>query len=175
MNLKHKYFFASYCPNQSLLAAALIVATAILGGCQTTPPDTGQPEPKILSVTKSQGRGIPNGRSDSAAPFLRKGQLPPAGTPQYGYSQHQPIKTKAAGQYGHILFLNALRGPNGETIEYERLGACCDFVDPSLPMGGGLLDIYLVRVLGRDAVTKLYVDMYTTGSPQLPRGFTARD
>lgn len=156
---------------QSALAAFALVT--LLAACQSQPPSPPQGEP-ILSLTTREGRGVPNGRSDSRAPYWQSTELQLTTDPEYGRSSAKPIRTGSAFSRGHILFLNALRGPHGEPVEYERKGACCRFEDKSLPLGGGLLDVYRVWVDGADAEVLLYVDMYRRGTPQIPAGFTAR-
>lgn len=154
----------------------LTTAALFLTACQTTQPHTGasKPEAKILSSLRAKGKGIPHGRSDSTAPFLRGVNMQSANDPEYGYSQEKPIRLGKLPARSNIYYLNTLRGPNGEAIEYERKGACCEFKDKSLPLGGGLLDVYRVKVDGSDDEITLYVDMYRMGPPQLPVGFTAR-
>lgn len=154
----------------------LTTAALFLSACQTTQPSTcaSKPEAKILSSLISKGKGIPNGRSDSTAPFLRGVNFQPANDPEYGYSQEKPIRIGKLPARSHIFYLNTLRGPNGEAIEYERKGSCCEFNDKSLPLGGGLLDVYKIKVDGSGDEITLYVDMYRLGPPQLPVGFTIR-
>lgn len=154
----------------------LTIPALFLSACQPTLPSTlvTKPEPKILSFQRSKGKGIPNGRSDSTAPFLRGVNWQQANDPEYGYSQEKPIRMGKLPARSNIYYLNTLRGPNGEAIEYERKGACCEYEDKSLPLGGGLLDVYKVKVDGNSDELTLYVDMYRLGPPQLPVGFTAR-
>jgi hypothetical protein len=148
----------------------------ILAACQTTQPVkvASKSEPEIVSSSRVNGKGIPNGRSDSFAPYMQTTKIQLSGDPGYGYSFDKPIRTGPASLRLHLLYLNSLRGPNGETVEYERKGACCGFEDKSLPLGGGLLDVYKVKVDGSDDVITLYVDIYRVGPPLLPAGFTAR-
>lgn len=85
--------------------------------------------------------------------------------PSYGYSLENPIKVGSGllrGPARERAYLNALAGPNGETITYTRRG--------SMPFGGVILDIYDLRGLPNPVT--LYVDMYTFVSPQAPAGFT---
>lgn len=154
----------------------LALAAIALAGCQTTQPSlaAGAAEPVIVSSLRSQGKGVPNGRSDSAAPYLRIRKLPIATDPGYGYSAAKPIKTGPRDARLHLLYLNSLRGPKGEPVSYERRGACCEYEDKSLPTGGGFLDFYDVQVDGGSATITIYVDMYRMGPPQLPVGFTGR-
>jgi hypothetical protein len=154
------------------------ILALLLGACQSSSPvvSSGSPNsrPEIVSSVRSSGKGVPNGRSDSRSPYWDVPPLEVAGDQSYGRSPENPIRTGPAAAGGHVLFLNALRGPNGEPVEYERKGACCEFLDASLAFGGGLLDVYLVKVDGSNAVIELYVDMYRPGRPQLPAGFKQR-
>jgi hypothetical protein len=159
------------------LAASTAALAALLAGCQTTQPTaaTGKAEPEIISVTRQNGKGIPNGRSDSTAPYLRIIKLQTATDPGYGYTAAKPIKTGSrADTRLHLLYLNSLRGPKGEPVSYERRGACCEYEDKTLPSGGGLLDAYDIQVDGGSKTITIYVDMYRIGPPLLPVGFTAR-
>ncbi|APW37769.1 hypothetical protein RD110_11660 [Rhodoferax koreense] len=99
-----------------------------------------------------------------------------ASDPKYGFAKESAIRVgPRSSAVFHIQYLNALRGPNGEPITYERLGACCDFQTANSPFaGGGLLDIYRVRVDGTSEDVFLFVNMYDPGPPELPAGFTQR-
>ena len=108
------------------------------------------------------------------APYLKEVRLRAASDPEYGRTPKKPILTGPAGGRTHILFLNSLRGANGEPLEYERRGSCCEFEDKSLPFGGGLLDVYAVRIDGTNTELTLYVNMYRPGPPQVPTGFSQR-
>lgn len=95
--------------------------------------------------------------------------------PAYGFSPDNPIRVGPITARGaHLFYLNSLRGQNGEPVEYERTGACCSFDDASLPMGGGLIDVYKISIDGRTDALTLFVDMYRKGPPKIPAGFTQR-
>jgi hypothetical protein len=155
---------------------AICATSFVLAACQTTPTNnvTSNSDPKIISSLRSNGKGTPNGRTDSALPYLRMTNLALSSDPAYGYTPDKPIKTGPVALRFHLLYLNSLRGPKSEVVEYERIGSCCEFEDKSLPLGGGLLDVYKVRVDGSSDVLTLYVDMYRKGPVQFPVGFTAR-
>lgn len=162
--------------------AILALTAVILAGCRTTQPiaDANNPEPVIVSSLRQGGKGVPNGRSDSTEPYFRTLKLPVATDPGYGYSAAKPIKTGPRDKSFHHLYLNSLRGPKGEPVTYERRGACCEYQDKSiptvsgLPSGGGLLDVYDIQVDGGSKTITIYVDMYRSGPPLLPVGFTGR-
>ena len=95
----------------------------------------------------------------------------------YGYTQKNPIKVGGRshdrGPRNERAYLDALRGPGGETLEYHRLGSCCRFKTPNGMIGGvGMLDIYEVTYEGLASPGKLYLNMYDYEQPQIPRGFT---
>ena len=153
----------------------LLASTAItLVACQTAPSPVSSQIPPITSSQTKDGKGIPNGRSDTSAPYWQHTEIKIASDPEYGRTSTKPLRTGPILSRRHILFLNALRGPNGEPVEYERIGACCNFEDKSLPLGGGLLDVYRIKIDGSSVEVLLYVDMYRKGLPEIPVGFTAR-
>jgi hypothetical protein len=145
-----------------LLACAALPATA-----QSTEPLTGS--------TSDKGKGVPNGSSDSDEPFAPlQGISPDMG---YGRSVANPIRVGGTGlRQGPMrekLFLNALRGPSGESISYEREGSCCAFKTPNGIMGSGLLDVFRITMAGREPIT-LYLNFYDAGEELAPAGFTIR-
>lgn len=158
-------------------AFLLMFVTIALAACQSNPPATKEvvAEPKITSATRAGGKGIPNGRTDSPLPYLRGIKLATASDPAYGYAVDKPIYTGPYAQRLHLYYLNSLRGPRGEVIEYERRGACCAFEDASLPFGGGLLDVYDLKIEGSDKPLTIFVDMYHRGPPLLPVGLSQRE
>ncbi|NUU01996.1 hypothetical protein [Herbaspirillum robiniae] len=161
--------------------AAPVFSVVFLAACQSPPqkPAYGPPVlPKILSSTVANGKGVPNGRSDNSDRYLHSA-LKSAEDPGYGYSQSNPVKVgpRTQGRL-HIVYLNSLRGPKGEPLEYERKGACCMFANPAtsaIPGGVGLLDVYRVRVEGEAQDRYLFVDMYDPGPPMIPVGMTQRE
>ena len=52
----------------------------------------------------------------------------------YGFSQNNPIKT-GGGPTSELMYLNALTGPNGEHVDFYRIGSCCPYSDPDLYHG----------------------------------------
>jgi hypothetical protein len=97
----------------------------------------------------------------------------------YGYTEANPIKVgfkdKAGGPTQERQFLNALLGPNGETVTFTRQGSCCHFKTKNSAFNDmGLLDIYEVTYQGLTEPIKLYVNMYDGGPLKAPKGFTFR-
>ena len=96
----------------------------------------------------------------------------------YGFTEKNPIKVgfggASEGPANERRFLNALAGPNGEEISYERLGSCCAFKTDNGFMGGGLLDKYEIKWKGQSEPVILYLNMYDPGELLAPVGFTIR-
>ncbi len=132
--------------------------------------------PKLTSAQTRDGKGVPSGRSDSSEDFIHP-RLEKAKDANYGLSEHSPVKVgpRHGGLPPHILYLNSLRGPNGEPIEWERIGACCDSDIKDAPLGGGVLDIYRLRISGPFRDLYLFVDMYNVAPLEVPSGLTQRN
>ncbi len=97
-----------------------------------------------------------------------------AADPEYGYTPEKPIKVGGVteGPARERAFLAELRGPEGETVRFERLGSCCPFPSRNGIMGSGLLDIYLVWTGSSTEPKTLYLNMYEYEAPMVPLGFT---
>lgn len=166
----------------------VVIALLSLCGCATTKPPSSAPRisagtaaatkppspmPEILASTTSGGRGTPWGRSDSAEPFAKLSGT--ATDPSYGLAQGNPIKVGGLNERNEAEYLNGLRGPKGEPVEYERIGSCCPFKTPNAMIDGvGLLDAFRVTYAGQAQPSILYIDFYDTESLQVPVGFSAR-
>lgn len=156
-----------------LIPLLLTAFTFDFAHAQSNPPPTSpQLESKPSSAPPQQG--VPNGRTDRNEPFFKTVRLPLSSDSNYGVTPEKPIKTGPRQYNIHILLLNSLRGANGEPIEYERKTSCCLFEDKNLPLGGGMLDVYELRVVGTGQTFKLYINMYHDGPPAIPVGFTQR-
>lgn len=96
----------------------------------------------------------------------------------YGYDQNNPIKVggvqENSGPLNERRFLNALLGPNGETVTYVRKGSCCAFKSPNGFNGVGLLDRYEVSYEGLENPIFLFINMYDYDELKVPVGFTFR-
>lgn len=94
----------------------------------------------------------------------------------YGYTEGNPIKVGGArqseGPPNERRFLNALLGPNGEAVKYNRQGSCCHFSTPNGILGGGLLDRYEVTYEGLEKPIILFINMYDKDGLKAPKGFT---
>lgn len=94
----------------------------------------------------------------------------------YGYTEKNPIMVGGAfvsGPENERRFLNALAGPDGERISYNRRGSCCPIKTKS--GSGGMLDIYDVTWKGLDKPRVLYINMYDYEPLKAPVGFSIKD
>ncbi len=92
----------------------------------------------------------------------------------YGYTEENPIMVggNSEGPKNERRFLNTLSGPNGEKINYNRLGSCCHFVTKNSILGsGGLLDMYNITYYGQKKEIVLYINMYDSDTLKVPVGF----
>lgn len=97
----------------------------------------------------------------------------------YGFSEENPIMVGGAkdseGPLNERRFLNALLGPNGEAITYERSGSCCYFKTDNATFGtGGMLDMYEISYDGIKTPLILYFNMYDSDDLKVPIGFKAK-
>lgn len=100
--------------------------------------------------------------------------------PTYGLSEKNPIQVGGVssneGPKNERRFLNALAGPNGETVTYFRAGSCCPIKSKNDPFGTGsvMLDNYLVTWEGANDTVSIYINMYDSGILKAPKGFTIK-
>lgn len=95
----------------------------------------------------------------------------------YGYTEENPIMVgkEGGGPKDQRRFLNALAGPGGEQIGYQRLGSCCMFYTKNGLFGdSGMLDMYEVTYKGLDKPIVLYINMYDSDVLLVPVGFSLR-
>jgi hypothetical protein len=162
----------------------LVAMSILMAGCAGNHSKIAQPAmqtasaskqaaPEILAFMTSHGRGTPWGRSDSSDAFTRLTQT--AVTATYGFTQGNPIKVGGLSESQEAGYLNGLRGPAGEPVDYERIGSCCPFkTDKALIDGVGLLDAFRVTYKGQPQAVTLYIDFYDEESLYVPLGFTPR-
>ncbi|WP_210515398.1 hypothetical protein [Hymenobacter terricola] len=95
----------------------------------------------------------------------------------YGFTANNPVRVgggREAGARNQQRYLNALLGPHGEVIEYERQGSCCAFKIPAEGIDNeGQLDVYSLTWKGRKEPLKLYLNMYEDGPLAAPMGLSA--
>ncbi|MHC0444834.1 2-dehydro-3-deoxyphosphooctonate aldolase [Flavobacterium sp. 3-218] len=93
---------------------------------------------------------------------------------KYGYDPDYPINIFFQNTNNEALnetrFLNALAGPNGEKITYERLETCCPFPTKRSNMGAGFLNVYELKWDGQKKPVKLYLNIYEKGILMVPMG-----
>ncbi|WP_125719755.1 2-dehydro-3-deoxyphosphooctonate aldolase [Flavobacterium ustbae] len=93
---------------------------------------------------------------------------------KYGYDPDYPINIFFQNTNSETLnearFLNALAGPNGEKITYERLETCCPFPTKRSNMGAGFLNVYELKWDGQKKPVKLYLNIYEKGILMVPMG-----
>jgi len=89
----------------------------------------------------------------------------------YGYTEKNPIMVGGGtdGPKNERRFLNALCGPNGESIEYYRIGSCCPFKTKNSEWGG-MLDMYDVKYKGLEESLIIYINMYDSDTLKVPVG-----
>jgi hypothetical protein len=145
---------------------ALGLLTVSVACSSSKPPAT---EPELTSLTAVGGHGSPYGMSDTGPwqPLTKTG-----GSKDYGYTETDPIKC-GNGPAGERRYLNSLRGPQGQVIQYERAGSCCGFDTPNSEIGG-MLDVFNVTWEGAKKPIQLYLNMYDSAELFVPLGMTAR-
>jgi len=87
--------------------------------------------------------------------------------PNYAFDKAHPVKT-GPGFPAEWRYLNALRGPHGEVVHYQRVGACCAFDTPADERGKGFLDQYTVRYDGLEKPLDIYLNMFEGTPPSAP-------
>lgn len=94
----------------------------------------------------------------------------------YGYTEKNPVRVgggRSAGVRNQLRYLNALKGPEGQVVTYERQASCCPFKTHRAEVDNtAMLDVYQVTWAGRATPVTLYLNMYKGGKLLAPRGFT---
>jgi hypothetical protein len=94
---------------------------------------------------------------------------------EYGYEPDSDYSIKVGEIKNQKAYLNSLLGPNGEPIEYVRVGNCCEFDCKTGIFGKGLLDRYQITYKGLKKPIILYLNGYQYEKPLCPIGFTMKD
>ncbi|MBY0488122.1 MAG: 2-dehydro-3-deoxyphosphooctonate aldolase [Flavobacteriaceae bacterium] len=93
----------------------------------------------------------------------------------YGYDKDYPInlgfENEKYSPKNILFFFNALEGPNGEKISYEKIDSCCPFPTKKSIMGAGTLEIYQITIDGLNKKIILYINIYEKGKVLCPKGF----
>ena len=94
---------------------------------------------------------------------------------KYGYDKDYPVnifyQSTNNDSINQKRFFNALTGPNGEKIFYEKVGVCCPFPSKNSVSGAALLDIYEVKWVGQKVPITLYLNIYEKSPIMVPKGF----
>jgi hypothetical protein len=91
---------------------------------------------------------------------------------KYGYEANHKTSIKVGKIENGQAYLKALRGPNGEQVQFMRLSSCCEFKSKSAAFGSGFLDKYEVYYEGLKEPILLYINGYDFENPKTPLGFT---
>jgi hypothetical protein len=127
------------------------------------------PSPVVASSTGSPLRDPTHDTTTAAVPGLSRASSRCAISedPTYGFATTNAIKVggdSALGPSREVKYLNVLRGPNGESVRFRRLG--------SLPGAdrSTILDLYELTYDGIDKPMRLYVDEYHFDELKAPMG-----
>ncbi len=97
---------------------------------------------------------------------------------RYGYNKDYPINifyyTTTNEKLNEERFLNALAGPKGEKITYNKLESCCPFPSKRTTMGAGFLNVYEIRWEGQKKPVILYLNIYEKGYLMCPMGLSIK-
>jgi hypothetical protein len=85
----------------------------------------------------------------------------------YGLTIEDPVKVGGGvfGSQRSQSYLKVLRGPEGQGLQYYRLGA-------KGGPDGTMVDLWVISFEGLDKPILIYVDQYRWQEPRAPRGFT---
>ncbi|OYU79437.1 MAG: 2-dehydro-3-deoxyphosphooctonate aldolase [Flavobacterium sp. BFFFF1] len=130
--------------------------------------------------TKSTIRNIDNNAPDLVLLKNNTFQITEYSTdPKYGYNKDYPVnifyKDIKNDSINQMRFLNALAGPNGETLRFRKLESCCPYPTKRNELGGvGMLDVYEIDWEGPHKPLKIYINMYDKGYVKVPVGLTLK-
>ena len=97
---------------------------------------------------------------------------------KYGYDKDYPVnvfyKSVKNDSINQQRYLNALAGPNGETLSYKKIETCCPFPANKSEMGAGYLDVYEITWNGQKSPIKLYLNSFEKGVILVPVGLTIK-
>lgn len=97
---------------------------------------------------------------------------------KYGFDPDYPInvfyKNTKDENINAKRFLDALAGPNGEKIVYEKLESCCPFPTKKSTVGAGFLDVYNLTWEGSSKGVKMYINIYEKGYLLVPMGLSLK-
>jgi hypothetical protein len=153
----------------------------LLAGCGAAAPPPSLRSTALDPVTVTEPAdppisGTTIGPAGRATPFGVSGGDPiaqlvgPTADPTYAFTPENPARVGGFGddsnpESGEQSFLNALWGPQGQPIYYQRIGSCC-------PQGDfGMLDAFAVTYPGLEGeALVLYLDVYHRDDLRVPVG-----
>lgn len=98
---------------------------------------------------------------------------------KYGFDPDYPINIYFENTLNDTInqqrYLNALLGPNNETLLYKRKKSCCPFTTKNGGIGAGMLDVYEITWLGNQKVIELYFNIYEKGDLYAPIGLKIKE
>ena len=148
--------------------AALLAGALAVWSCETTRPKT----PPTYGGAVSEG--LHEKGASGVLPFLIRET---SNDESYGFTENNPVRVgggREAGVRNQQRYLNALLGPRGEVLRFEREGSCCTFkIGDGSVDNEGQLDIYTVSWKGRKEPLRLYLNMYEEADLKAPSGMTA--
>ena len=146
-----------------LLWGALGLCAAGCVGSRKTP---------ILYGTAAMPAGA-NETESTVLPFVVR-EVSPDET--YGFTAENPVRVgggRSAGLRNQLRYLNALKGPQGQAVTYERQASCCAFKTRRGAVANtAMLDVYTATWTGKATPVTLYLNMYRGGKLLAPQGFT---
>lgn len=113
----------------------------------------------------------PGWQSPAPPPAVDRSTLPVCSVsddPKYGFTQEQPVQVGGGAMNGPARerrYLDALRGPAGQPVQYKRTGS-------TQGVNGTILDAYEVTYEGLEKPAHVYLDEYHFGDLRAPQGFT---
>lgn len=97
---------------------------------------------------------------------------------KYGYNKDYPVNIFFRGtkddSINQARFLNALTGPKGEKITFQKVESCCPFPTKRSEMGAGFLDVYEITWEGLKKPIVLYINIYEKGALMVPLGLSLK-
>jgi len=104
--------------------------------------------------------------------FLPPGSVPAcliATDPEYAFSPENPIRVGSVNLYDGVsrmeAYLNTLRGPNMEEINYIR-------INPQYNAENEIVDAYQINYAGSGEPITIYFSIYSYETPMAPLGFS---
>ena len=94
----------------------------------------------------------------------------------YGFIVENPIIAGNGNEFdgpkNELRYLNALTGPEGEQVYFNKAGVCCNFKTSNVkPSGIGRLSKFKVYYQGLPDTVTLYINKYDNGKMKAPAGF----